>query len=139
MNTTVRLLVTLGFMVCVGGAHAQAAPARTTGAQAPANSAPKVEKDCVNLSPQAKQECLKVAKKMDHDAATGVTHDTGTYSDSGNSPSPNTVQHSSPAMETPYEVKQEAKERKRAEAAAAKAKANQASKPGPDTKPNPER
>ena len=76
---------------------------------------------------------------MDHDATTGGTHDTGTYSDSGNSSSPNTVQHSSPAMETPYEIKQEAKERKRAEAVAAKAKANRERKPGPDAKPNPER
>ena len=100
-----------------------------------ASPAPKVEKDCINLNPQATQECLKVARKMDRDATTAMAHAPATRPDSGNSPSPNTVQHSSAALDTPAEIKQEAKARKQGEATASKAKAKRGSKPDPDPKP----
>jgi hypothetical protein len=79
--------------------------------QATADPPPKIEKDCVGLSQQARQECLKVAKQMDHDAAT--PHEPATKPDSANSPSPNTVQHSSPAMQTPHEIQANQKKKKK--------------------------
>jgi hypothetical protein len=71
--------------------------------QATVESSPKIEKDCIGLSQQARQECLKVAKQMDHEATTA--REPATKPDSANSPSPNTVQHSSPVMQTPREIK----------------------------------
>jgi hypothetical protein len=135
MHTTPRLLVALTFLTVVGGAYAQTPTSPPSATSTPASPAPKVEKDCINLAPQAMQECLKVAKKMDRDATTAMAHDPATKPDSGNSPSPNTVQHSSAALDTPTEIKQEAKARKQGEAAAARAKAKQDSKPNPDPKP----
>ncbi len=70
--------------------------------QATVAPSPKIEKDCIGLNQQARQECLKVAKQMDHEATTA--HEPATKPDSANSPSPNTVQHSSPAMQTPHEI-----------------------------------
>jgi hypothetical protein len=95
--------------------------------QAPATPSPKIEKSCIGLSPQATQECLKVAKQMDHDATT--PHEPATKPDSGNSPSTDTVQHSSPAMRTPDQIKADQKSSKAAEAA---------KKPNPDTKSPPQ-
>jgi hypothetical protein len=135
MHTTPRLLVAFSLITLVGGAHAQTSSSPPSAGSTPASPAPKVEKDCINLSPQATQECLKVAKKMDRDATTAMAHDPATKPDSGNSPSPNTVQHSSAALDTPAEIKQEAKARKQGEAAASKAKAKQVSKPDSDPKP----
>lgn len=135
MHTAPRLLVVLGLITVMGGAYAQTQPSPPSATSTPASPAPKVEKDCINLSPQATQECLKVAKQMDRDATTAMAHDPATRPDSGNSPSPNTVQHSSAALDTPAEIKQEAKARKQGEAAAAKVKAKQDSKPSPDPKP----
>jgi hypothetical protein len=116
MRTTQRLFPALASIAFIGGAYGQA----------PADSSPKVEKDCIDLSPQARQECLKVAKQMDRSATT--PHQPATKPDSGNSPSPNTVQHSSPVMQTPQEIKEDQKARKAAEAAA-KRKSNADSKP----------
>ena len=92
--------------------------------QAPATPSPKIEKSCIGLSPQATKECLKVAKQMDHDATT--PHEPATKPDSGNSPSPDTVQHSSSAMRPPDQIKADQKSRKAAEAA-------KKAKPTPDT------
>lgn len=112
MRTTQRLFLALAALALMDGAYSQA----------PADSSPKVEKDCIDLSPQARQECLKVAKQMDRSATTAHP---ATKPDSGNSPSPNTVQHSSPVMQTPEEIKEDQKARKAAEAAAkSKSKAN---------------
>jgi hypothetical protein len=88
MNTLQRSVLTCGLFAALNAAQAQS---------------PKVEKDCINLSPQAKQECLKVAKQMDREATR--PKQPATRPDSGNSPSPNTVQHSSPVMQTPQEIK----------------------------------
>ena len=88
MNKSQRMLVACGLIAVISAAQAQS---------------PKVEKDCINLSPQAKQECLKVAKQMDREATK--PRQPATRPDSGNSPSPNTVQHSSPVMQTPQEIK----------------------------------
>jgi hypothetical protein len=92
MNNFRRLALACGLIAAINAAHAQA---------------PKVEKDCINLSAQAKQECLKVAKQMDREATKPTQP--ATRPDSGNSPSPNTVQHSSPVMQTPQEIKANAK------------------------------
>ena len=102
MNTFQRLALACGLIAAVHAAQAQS---------------PKVEKDCINLSPQAKQECLKVAKQMDREATK--PKQPATRPDSGNTPSPNTVQHSSPVMQTPREIEANAKK----------------SDPGSDTKP----
>jgi hypothetical protein len=92
MSTFRRFVLACGLIATINAAHAQA---------------PKVEKDCINLSPQARQECLKVAKQMDRNATE--PHQPATRPDSANSPSPNTVQHSSPVMQTPDEIKANAK------------------------------
>jgi hypothetical protein len=94
MSTFRRLALACGLIATINAAHAQAPN-------------PKVEKDCINLSPQARQECLKVAKEMDRKATE--PQQPATRPDSGNSPSPNTVQHSSPVMQTPHEIKANAK------------------------------
>jgi hypothetical protein len=115
MRTSQRLFLALASMALIDGAYSQTS----------ADPSPKVEKDCIDLSPQARQECLKVAKQMDRSATT--SHQPATKPDSGNSPSPNTVQHSSPVMQTPQEIKEDQQARKAAESAAKK-KANPDSK-----------
>jgi hypothetical protein len=93
MNTFRRSALACGLIAAINAAAAQ--------------QSPKVEKDCINLSAQAKQECLKVAKQIDRQATE--PHQPATRPDSANSPSPNTVQHSSPVMQTPQEIKANAK------------------------------
>jgi hypothetical protein len=120
VRTTLRLLAAISSLVLVGEAYGQT-PAAT-------NAASQVKNSCNGgQDAKVKQECLKVAKQMEHSAATGAD-------DSRNSPNPNTVMHSSPVMDTPKEVKEEKQARKEGEAASAKAKANQSS---PGTKPIP--
>jgi hypothetical protein len=119
MRTTELLLTALASIALSDSAQSQA----------PADPSPKIEKSCVGLSPQATQECLKVAKQMDRDATT--PHEPATKPDSGNSPSPDTVHHSSPTMRTPDEIKADQKSRKAAESA-------KKSKPNPDAKPSPQ-
>ena len=118
MRTTELLLTALASIALSDSAQSQA----------PADSSPKIEKSCVGLSPQATQECLKVAKQMDHDATT--PHQPATKPDSGNSPSSDTVQHSSPTMRTPDQIKADQKSSKAAESA-------QKPKPKPDPRPSP--
>jgi hypothetical protein len=129
MRTTQRLLAAISLTVLVGSAYGQT-PANS-------NAAPRIEKNCDGgQDAKVKQECLKVAKQMEHDAATGA-HPPSTYADSRNPPAPNTVMHSSPVMDTPQEVKEEKQARKEAEADSAKAKARaKANQPSPDTKPS---
>lgn len=105
MRTTGLLLTALASIALSDSAQSQA----------PADPSPKIEKSCVGLSPQATQECLKVAKQMDHDATT--PHEPATKPDSGNSPSPDTVHHSSPTMRTPDQIKADQQSSKAAEAA----------------------
>jgi hypothetical protein len=118
MRTPQRLLLAVTLIALSDSAQSQA----------PADSSPKIEKSCVGLSPQATQECLKVAKQMDHDAT--APHEPATKPDSGNSPSPDTVQHSSPTMRTPDQIKADQKSSKAAESATKP-------KPNPDAKPSP--
>jgi len=141
MRATQRLLAALSLMVLVGVAYSQT--------PSDVNAASKVKDSCnVKQDTEAggqqeakvKQECLKVAKQMEHNAATGADSSNTTYADSRNPPAPNTVMHSSSVMDTPEEVKQDKQARKEAEAesakAKAKAKANEGSKPSSDTKPS---
>jgi hypothetical protein len=97
MNKIQHFLTVLSLIAAITTAHGQSA----------ATSSPKIEKDCINLSPQAKRECLKVAKQMDREATQ--PHQPAGRPDSANSPSPNTVQHSSPVMQTPEEIRANAK------------------------------
>jgi hypothetical protein len=97
MKTTRPLVLISALFAVVNGAQAQTAT--TTPAAAPA---PTVSKDCKGLKPQAQQECLKVAKKMEHDAA--APHDANTTPEPSG-PSADTVHHSSPVMQTPEEKK----------------------------------
>jgi hypothetical protein len=129
MRTTQCLLAAISSMVLVGSAYGQT--------PADANAASSIEKNCnVGQDAKVKQECLKVAKQMEHEAATG-THPPSTYADSRNPAAPNTVMHSSPVMDTPQEVKEEKQARKEAEADSAKAKAKaKENQHGPDTKPS---
>lgn len=60
-----------------------------------------VSQSCTDLKPRAKQECLKVARQMDSDAAAPET--------TSASSSVDTVHHSSSVMETPEERKAAAK------------------------------
>jgi hypothetical protein len=128
MRTTQRLLAAISLTVLAGSVYGQT-PAN-------ANAAPKIEKNCDGGDAKVKQECLKVAKQMEHDAATGA-HPPSSYADSRNPSAPNTVMHSSPVMDTPQEVKEEKQARKEAEADSAKAKAKaKADQRTPDTKPS---
>jgi hypothetical protein len=129
MRTTQRLLTAISLTVLVGSAYGQT--------PADGKAAPKIEKSCDGgQDAKVKQECLKVAKQMEHDAATG-THPPSSYADSRNPSASNTVMHSSPVMDTPEEVKEEKQARKEAEADSAKAKAKaKADQRSPDTKPS---
>jgi hypothetical protein len=129
MRTTQRLLAAISLVVLVGSAYGQT--------PADVNAASRIEKNCnVGQDAKVKQECLKVAKQMEHEAATGA-HPPSTYADSRNPAAPNTVMHSSPVMDTPEEVKEEKQARKEAEADSAKAKAKaKENQRSPDTKPS---
>ena len=95
MKTPRQLLLISALLAVINTAQAQTA---ATPAAAPA---PTVSKDCKGLKPQAQQECLKVAKKMEHDAA--APHDPATTAAQSSGPSADTVHHSSPVMQTQEE------------------------------------
>jgi hypothetical protein len=79
-----------------------------TGALAQTSAPPAtVSKDCKGLRSQARQECLKVARQMEIDAAK--PHDPTTTTPESSGPSSETVHHSSPVMQTPEEKKAAAK------------------------------
>ena len=63
-----------------------------------------VTKSCINMTPKAKQECLKVARQMDSDASAPET--------TSSSSSVDTVHHSSSVMQTAEEKSAAAKKAK---------------------------
>ena len=86
--TSVFSLTTL--LVCGGVILAQ-----ETATPAVQTQGTSVTKSCIHMKPKARQECLKVARQMDSDAAAPET--------TSSSSSVDTVHHSSSVMQTAEE------------------------------------
>jgi hypothetical protein len=81
-----------------------------TAATPSASPPPTVSKDCKDLKPKAKQECLKVAKQMERDAV--APHDATSTAAESSAPGTEPMHHGSPVMQTPEEKKAAARNAK---------------------------